>query len=194
MRKPILVSNLAAAALCAALCAQPSSVHAADTAATTRAIDPARSKAQFSIQHIFVDRVTGTVAVRGGSVAFASGSDVPTSVTAELDPSRIHTDEPDRDASLEGPDYFDVKTCPTWTFASTRIVKTGPQTFEMDGTLTMHGIGNPEQFTVTIGGTSADPVYHAIATIDRHAFGMKGTRLDPVIGNTADVTLDVALK
>jgi polyisoprenoid-binding protein YceI len=194
MRNPILVSTFGTAALCAAICAQTSAIHAADTATTTRAIDPARSKAQFSIQHIFVDRVTGTVAVRSGSVALSSGSEVPTSVVAELDPSRIHTDEPDRDASLEGPDYFDVKTFPTWSFASTRIVKTGAQTFEMDGTLTMHGVGNPEQFTVTIGGTSADPVYHAIATIDRHAFGMKGTRLDPVIGNTADVTLDVALK
>ncbi len=194
MRNPRLISTLAAAAMCAALCAQPSVMYAADTATTTRVIDPAHSKAQFSIQHIFVERVIGTVAVRSGSVAFASGSDVPTSVTAELDPSRIHTDEPDRDASLEGPDYFDVKAFPTWSFVSTRIVKTGPQTFEMDGTLTMHGVGNPEQFAVTIGGTSADPVYHATATIDRHAFGMKGTRLDPVIGNTADVTLDVALK
>jgi polyisoprenoid-binding protein YceI len=194
MRNSLLVSTLTTAAICAALCAQPRVISAADAATTTRAIDPARSKAQFAIQHIFVDRVTGTVGVRSGSVAFASGSDVPTSVTAELDPSRIHTDEPDRDASLEGPDYFDVKTFPTWSFASTRIVKTGTQTFEMDGTLTMHGVGNPEQFTVTIGGTSADPTYHAIATIDRHAFGMKGTRLDPVIGNTADVTLDVALK
>jgi len=194
MRNPILSSTFATVAICAALCAQPRVVSAADTVTTTRAIDAAHSKAQFSIQHIFVDRVTGTVAVRSGSVAFASGSDVPISVTAELDPSRIHTDEPDRDASLEGPDYFDVKTFPTWSFASTRIVKTGPQTFKMDGTLTMHGVGNPEQFAVTIGGTSADPVYHAVATIDRHAFGMRGTRLDPVIGNTADVTLDVALK
>jgi polyisoprenoid-binding protein YceI len=58
----------------------------------------------------------------------------------------------------------------------------------------MHGVGNLEQFAVTIGGTNADPTYHATASIDRHAFGMKGTRLDPVIGNTADVTLDIALK
>jgi polyisoprenoid-binding protein YceI len=183
MQRQFLVSILATLALCAA-----------DPTATTRAVDPARSKAQFSIQHIFVDRVVGTVAVRSGTVELPPGSAVPTSVTAELDPSRIHTDEPDRDASLESPDYFDVKAFPTWSFASTRIVKTGPQTFEMDGTLTMHGVANAEQFAVTIGGTSAEPTYHATATIDRHAFGMKGSRLDPVIGNTADVTLDVALK
>jgi polyisoprenoid-binding protein YceI len=194
MRKTTIATTLGCLAFCATLIAQTSAIRAADTATTIRPIDPARSKAQFSIQHIFVDRVTGTVSVRGGTVELPAGSDVPTSVTAELDPSRIHTDEPDRDASLEGPDYFDVKAFPTWSFASTRIVKTGPQTFEMDGTLTMHGVGNPEQFAVTIAGTPADPVYHATATIDRHAFGMKGTRLDPVIGNTADVTLDVALK
>ena len=47
---------------------------------------------------------------------------------------------------------------------------------------------------VTIGGTGANPVYHGTTQIDRHAFGMAVTRLDPTIGGTVDVTLDVALR
>jgi hypothetical protein len=38
------------------------------------------------------------------------------------------------------------------------------------------------------------PVYHAVGHIDRRVFVMKGARLDPVIGNPADVTLDITLK
>jgi hypothetical protein len=47
---------------------------------------------------------------------------------------------------------------------------------------------------VAVGGDASHPIYHAVGHIDRRAFGMKGTRLDPVIGNVADVTLDIILK
>jgi polyisoprenoid-binding protein YceI len=66
--------------------------------------------------------------------------------------------------------------------------------FEMDGNLTVHGVTRPERLNVTVGGTGANPVYHATTQIDRHAFGMAVTRLDPTIGRTADITLDVALR
>lgn len=48
----------------------------------------------------------------------------------------------------------------------------------MDGMLTIHGVTRPEHLDVTITGTAAEPIYHAAGNIDRHAFGMKGTRLD----------------
>jgi polyisoprenoid-binding protein YceI len=90
--------------------------------------------------------------------------------------------------------YFDTKTFPMWTFMSTTIVPSGNSAYAMDGMLTMHGVTRPEHFDVTVRGNSVHPVYHAVGHIDRHVFGMKGARLDPVIGNAAGVTLDVALK
>jgi polyisoprenoid-binding protein YceI len=158
-----------------------------------RAIDAAASKAHFSIAHIFVERVTGTIPISSGTVELAAGSPVPLSVTAVLDPAKIQTGDSDRDASLGSPDYFDVKAYPTWTFASTKISASGPSAFGMDGTLTIHGVARPEHLEVTVAGTAAAPLYHAVGRIDRHAFGMKGARLDPVIGDSADVTLDIAL-
>ena len=163
-------------------------------ATTTREIDPARSKATFSVQHAFVERVTGTVPIVSGSVVLATDSAIPQSVSAVLDPSKIKTGEDDRDGVLQTPDWFDVKKYPTWTFASTKITPSGSDAFGMDGSLTMHGVTRPEHLDVSITGTPAHPVYRATGTIDRHAFGMTTTRLDPVIGNPVDVTLDVTLK
>jgi polyisoprenoid-binding protein YceI len=164
----------------------------ADSAAS-RAIDPAKSQAQFSIRHIFVEHVTGTVPILTGSVTLPAGSKIPAAVTAVLDATKIKSGDPDRDGSLESPDYFDTKTFPTWTFASTKIEATGPATFVVEGTLTIHGVTQPERLDVTVAGTAAQPRYHATGSIDRHAFGMKGTRLDPAIGDQADVTLDISL-
>jgi len=163
-------------------------------AAEQREIDPVNSVAQFRIEHIFVDHVTGTVPVLSGSVTMAPGSTIPLSVTAVLDPTRMNSGDRDRDSSLESPDYFDTKRFPTWTFVSTKIVSEGNAAFGIDGMLTMHGVAQPEHLDVTIHGDPAHPAYHALGHVDRHAFGMKGARLDPVIGNAADVTLDISLK
>jgi polyisoprenoid-binding protein YceI len=159
-----------------------------------RAIDGAKSAAQFSVQHVFVSRVTGTVPIVSGTVSLTPGDVIPVSVNAVLDATKLHTDEPDRDASLRSGDYFDTKAFPTWTFVSTKITLAGAKTFAMDGLLTMHGVTQPEHLDVTVSGDATLPVYHAVGHVDRRAFGMKGTRLDPVIGTLADVTLEIAVR
>jgi polyisoprenoid-binding protein YceI len=159
-----------------------------------RAIDAAKSSAQFSVAHIWVERVAGTVPILSGAVSLEPGSVIPTSATAVLDATHIATGEPDRDRSLESPDFFDTAKFPQWTFTSTRIAPKGPASFEMDGDLTLHGVTQPERLDVTVIGDPAHPEYRAKAQIDRHAFGMVRTRLDPTIGNSVDITLDIVLK
>ena len=110
-----------------------------------------------------------------------------------LDAAHVDSGDRDRDASLESSDYFDTQKFPEWTFASTKITPTGPAAFGLDGTLTIHGVAQPEHLDVTVTGDAKSPQYHATGRIDRHAFGMKGARLDPVIGKDADVTLDIVL-
>jgi polyisoprenoid-binding protein YceI len=38
------------------------------------------------------------------------------------------------------------------TFKSTKIVKTGPETYEVDGDFTIRGVSNPEKLTLTVSG------------------------------------------
>ena len=153
-------------------------------------IDPAHSKAAFSVQHIFVDHVTGTLPIVSGTIEVPAGSTIPVHVTAVLDPTKIRTGESDRDGVLQTPDWFDTPQYPTWTFVSTKITPAAGG-FTMDGLLTIRGIAQPETLDVTVSGNTGEPVYHATGKIDRHAFGMAITRLDPVIGNPVDVTLDI---
>jgi polyisoprenoid-binding protein YceI len=160
----------------------------------TRVIDATRSRATFSVAHVFVERVTGSVPIVAGSVVLAPDSALPLSVSAQLDPGRVATGEPDRDASLASADFFDAKAFPVWTFASTKIVPVDASHVGIDGDLTIHGVTQTEHLDVTIRGDAAHPAYHAVAHIDRRAFHMSVTRLDPVIGATVDVTLDIVVK
>ncbi len=162
--------------------------------ASTRAIDAAASKVTFRVSHLWAGQVAGSVPIAGGSVTLAPGSLVPAGATAQLDATRIATGEPDRDASLASADFFDVARFPTWTFVSTRVTRTGPVSFAMVGTLTIHGVTQTVRLDGTIDGDAAHPVYRARATIDRRVFGMVVTRLDPAIGGTVDVTLEISLR
>lgn len=159
-----------------------------------RPIDVAASKARFTVSHVFVESVSGTIAIRSGTVTVAQGSLIPLAATAVLDPSTVNTGDRDRDADLRGPDFFDVAKFPALTFTSTKIVPHGAAAFGMDGTIVIHGVSQPQHLDVTASGTPESPHYHAVGKIDRHAFGMAITRLDPAIGGTVNVTLDIALK
>jgi polyisoprenoid-binding protein YceI len=159
-----------------------------------RAIDAVKSKATFSVQHIYVTRVNGTVPIIGGTVTLPPNATLPVAVTAELDPSKVSSGDPDRDGSLVSPDFFNVKAFPTWTFTSTKITPVSPTAFGVDGTFTLHGVTAPEHLDVTVQGDAAHPIYHVVGHLDRQAFHMSVTRLDPVIGKIVDVTLDIVLK
>jgi len=177
-------------ALCAVLSVAPANA----AAATGRAIDTAASKVGFSIPHVFVERVTGTVPIASGTADFSNDSPIPSSVSVTLDATKVSTGDPDQTGCIQSPDYFDVKKFPTWTFVSTKITPHGAASFGIDGTLTMHGVAQPEHFDVTVENTGGRHVYHAVGQIDRHLFGMKGARLDPAIGGIASITMDVVLR
>jgi len=158
------------------------------------AIDAAKSRASFSVQHVFVEHVTGTVPIVSGSVVLPPDSSTPDSLTAQLDPGKVASGDRDRDSSLVSPDFFDVKDYPVWTFTSTKITPVSATAFGLDGSLTIHGVSAPEHLDVTIHGDAAHRVYHAFGHVDRRAFHMPVTRLDPAIGNIVDTTLDITLK
>jgi polyisoprenoid-binding protein YceI len=161
---------------------------------TPHAIDVAHSKAAFSVSHVFVEHVSGTVPIVSGTVILRTGSAIPVSIVAVLNPGRVSTGDADRDASLKSPDFFDAQKFPTWTFVSTKITPHGKDSFGVDGTLTLHGATEPEHLDVTVVSDPAHLAYRATGQIDRRGFGMPVTRLDPVIGTTASIALDVILK
>lgn len=160
----------------------------------THAIDTHASRASFTVSHIFVEHVSGTIPIESGDVRLPSDSAIPTSVIATLDPAGVSTDEPDRDSALRSAEFFDVARYPTWRFVSTAIHATGSASFTMQGNLTIHGVTQPETLQVQVTGDARHPTYRATGTLDRHAFGMSRTRLDPAIGGTVDVTLDITLR
>jgi polyisoprenoid-binding protein YceI len=57
-----------------------------------------------------------------------------------------------KNGKLKNKDFFDVEKNPVITFKSTKIVKTGHETYEVDGDFTIRGVSNPEKLTLTVSG------------------------------------------
>jgi polyisoprenoid-binding protein YceI len=159
--------------------------------AVIRAIDPARSHASFSVTHLYLARVTGTVPIMSGSVTLAPNSTVPTAVEATLDPNHIASGNPDRDDDLQGPDWFDTKRFAHWTFRSSAVTPKANGAFTVAGTLTVHGVAQPVNLDATVVRGEPHLAYHAVGHVDRHAFNMRVTPTDGLIGSDITITLDV---
>ena len=74
---------------------------------------------------------------------------------------------------LKGKDFFDVKQDPYITFHSTKIVQTGPDTFEVDGDFTIRGVSKAEKLNLKVEGAgTGSGTIDGVMAFDRKQYGM----------------------
>jgi polyisoprenoid-binding protein YceI len=173
-------------------------LHSAPALATTSqtwSVDPVHSTAQFTARHFGIVPVIGTIPIVSASVQLNSGSQIPVSVTAELDASQLDTHDDNRDRDLKSDHFFNVAVTPKITFASTKVEGTDSSNFTIAGNLTMHGETHPVvlQSRVVASGTSPRGrhiiAYAATTTVDRTQWGM--TYGPAIVGNNVDLSINV---
>jgi polyisoprenoid-binding protein YceI len=101
-------------------------------------------------------------------------TDVTTGVLdIEIQAASVNTGSDMKDGKLKGEDFFDVKKNPLITFKSTKIVQTGPNTFDVPGTFTIRGVSKPETLNLTVSGigTGTGDIKGTMA-FDRKQYGM----------------------
>lgn len=129
---------------------------AATKAAQTYAIDKTHSEVTFQVRHLLT-KVRGRFSEFSGTVLFDLAHPEQSSVSLRIDASSVDTGTADRDTHLRSDDFFAVATYPALTFESSRIVKTGDDTYEVAGTLTIRGVAKEITLPVTYLGTAKDP-------------------------------------
>jgi len=149
----------------------------APTAEQTYAIDKTHSEVAFEVRHLLT-KVRGRFSDFSGAVRFDRDHPEQSSATVTIDASSVDTGTADRDAHLRSDDFFAVGTYPTLTFTSSRVVKTGDDTYDVAGTLTIRGIAKDITLPVTYLGTAKDPWgnaragFEATVTVNRKDFGL----------------------
>jgi polyisoprenoid-binding protein YceI len=144
----------------------------------TWTVDPSHSKVGFAVKHMGIATVRGEFTDFEGVLEI--GGDL-SSATARgtVKAASVDTSEPQRDAHLRSPDFFDAETHPELAFASTSIEAIDDETFRITGYLTLHGVTNEIVLTAEVNGTDIDPYgnekvgLEITGQLSRGEFGMK---------------------
>jgi polyisoprenoid-binding protein YceI len=139
-------------------------------------------------------KITGTFDKWDASLAFTS-PDVTTGVVdVKIQAASVHSTSKMEDDKLKSKDGFDPEHYPLITFHSTKIVQTGPDSFDVPGTFTLRGVSKPETLKLTISGhgTGSGTINGTMA-FDRRDFGFnKGSGIPFVkIADRVEVTVEL---
>jgi polyisoprenoid-binding protein YceI len=128
----------------------------AASAADTWTIDKAHSDVTFRVKHL-MSKVTGSFGDFDGTITTDFANLDASAVSFTIQATSIDTKNGDRDKHLRTADFFDVEKFPTITFTSSKITKTGDNTFAASGTFTMHGMSKEITLPVAFLGAAQDP-------------------------------------
>jgi polyisoprenoid-binding protein YceI len=129
------------------------------------------------------------------SLTFTS-TDVATGVLdIKIQAATVDTGSGMKNGKLKGKDFFDVEENPLITFKSTKVIQTGPVTFDVPGTFTIRGVSKPETLTLTLSGkgTGSGEIKGTMA-FDRKDYGMNSGIPFIKIADRVEVDIDLTGK
>jgi len=166
-------------------------------AVETYVIDPVHSSVGFTARHIF-SKVPGSFTKFSGSLTVDRDNLEKSSVSAEIQVGSVNTASEKRDTHLKSPDFFDAAKYATITFTSKSWKKTGDDTYDITGDLTIHGVTKEvvlKSKVLGFGpgmGNSYVTGWEASTTINRRDYGVNGpAMLGNAVGDDIPVSISV---
>jgi polyisoprenoid-binding protein YceI len=166
-------------------------VPAAYAQAEPYVIDVAHSILDFEIKSFFID-AQGTFKEFRGEVLFDQNSLEKSSIKFTIDVNSIDTRFQKRDDHLRGADFFDVARYPQIAFVSKKVIKTGPNTFDLVGDFSLHGVTKELKVPVQIIMVDKNRArFKAGISFKRSDFGITyNSKINP-IDDLIKVALDI---
>ncbi len=172
-------------------------------AGETYQIDSARSIVSFSV-HQFLGTTKGRFGEVVGRLEVDREHPENSTVAAQIKIKSLATGIRKRDDHLIGPEFFDVAKYPEIAFKSRRVRQTGPQSGEIEGDLTMHGVKRPVTLRValiTLAGQGESPAVTrtrwavTTAPLSRSAFHLAFSRTaEALSGISQEVKVDLEIE
>jgi len=153
-------------------------------------IDTQSSSVKFSVKASVA--IDGTFDKWDATLTFTSTDPQTGVLDIKIQAASVDTGSGMKDSKLKGDDFFDVKDNPLITFHSTKIVQTGPHTYEVDGNFSIRGATKPETLKLTVSGqgTGTGRIQGTMA-FNRKDYGMTKGIPFVKIADTVEVSVDL---
>jgi polyisoprenoid-binding protein YceI len=86
------------------------------------------------------------------TLTFTSPDETTGVLLIKIQADSVDTGSGMKNGKLKGKDFFDVQNNPLITFESSKVVRTGHDTYEVDGSFNIRGVSNPEKLTLVVTG------------------------------------------
>jgi polyisoprenoid-binding protein YceI len=168
-------------------------------AADTYVFDKAHSSIGFQVRHLF-SNVLGKFDDFTGTIQFDEANPDQSSVEVTIKTASIDTGVEMRDKDLRSTNFFDSEKFPEITFKSKSVKKTGENTFDVTGDLTMHGVSKEIVLKVELIGKGAGPKnsvvsgWDAATALKRSDYGLAWNKViegTQVVGDDVKIELHV---
>jgi len=180
--------------LLASLLTASASVFAAPQTFT---IDPTHTQVSFTYNHFGFSNPTSRLEDIKGTVVVDQADWAKSSVNVTMPLSGLHTGVPKLDEHLKTPDFFDAAKFPDVTFKSTQVTKTGAETLDITGDLTVHGVTKPVTLHARVNKigenkmiSSSTAGFDADTTLKRSDFGVG--KYVPMVSDEVHVHITVS--
>jgi len=157
------------------------------------AITPQQSSIKFYVKSSVA--LEGNFEKWDATLTFTSTDVTTGALDIKIQAVSVNTGSGMKDGKLKSKDFFDVQQNPLITFKSTKVVQTGPTTFDVPGTFTIRGVSKPETLTLTVSGvgTGSGDIKGTMA-FDRKEYGMNSGIPFIKIADRVEVNVDIYAK
>ena len=157
-------------------------------------VTPVESTIKFGVQASVP--IQGTFKKWDATLTYPSTAVESGVLSIKIQADSVDTGSGMKDGKLKGKDFFNVKDDPYITFKSTKVVQTGPTTFEVDGDFTIRGVTRQEKLELEFSGKKGSGVGTVNGTMafDRKEYGMNSGIPFIKIADRVEVTVDLKAK
>lgn len=161
-------------------------------------IDPEHLTIAFLVEHIGFAKTLGRFREAEGSYRFDAETGDLSEVTVTVETDSVFTDHEDRDDHLRSDDFLDSGRFEEMTFTASEARRTGENTFEVPGTLTLLGVSRPLVLEATWNRSATYPFGHkeytmgvsARGTVRRSDFGMDYALNNDLVGDEVEIIVE----
>lgn len=197
----IFASAIAVAALAVAapIVAQQADTRSAAVQAGNYALDHSHTLVRFTVDHFGISEFFGTFPGATGTLSLDPRNVAAARLDVSVPVASVSTTNAVLDGELVSAEWFDAAKYPTMRFVSTKVVKTGVNTADVTGNLTLHGVTKAVTLKAKFKAGAVNPMnkaytlgFNAVGTIKRTEFGV--SKYAPLVSDDTQIVITAAFE